>query len=75
MDEDDFEKFLNEFGVDEFDYVVGGLAHYCMTDITKGQLWSIIEHTGDGFELQVSIEAQELLNNSVSFYYGRKTNG
>ncbi len=69
MDEDDF------FDIDEYDYIVSGMAGYCMSDMDKEQLWVIIQHADTALEFCLAQEAQERLNNVVNAYYEGIDNG
>ena len=57
------------FDINEYDYIVSGIAGYCMSDMSKEHLWVIIQHTDTAVEFCWAQEAQEDLNNIVEDYY------
>ncbi len=69
MDKDDF------FDINDFDYMVGGIAGYCMCDMSKDQLWVILNHVDTASEFCCAQQAQEDLNNLVNDYYEGKYHG
>lgn len=60
-----------EFNLSEFDYIAGGLALFCMSGVTKEQLWNILHIVEDAYELDTALEAQEDLLLCVDKFYGR----
>tara|TARA_R110000822_G_scaffold82684_3_gene195413 strand:+ start:778 stop:987 length:210 start_codon:yes stop_codon:yes gene_type:complete len=69
MNEDDF------FDINDYDYMVGGIAGYCMSDMNKDQLWVILNHVDTAPEFCWAQQAQEDLNNLVNDYYEGLSNG
>lgn len=63
----------NPFDLSEFDYIAGGLAVFCMSGVTKEQLWGILNMVDNSYDLDTAIEAQENLLLCVEKYYGRLT--
>jgi hypothetical protein len=59
------------FNLTEFDYIAGGLAGFCMSGVTKEQLWGILNMVENAYDLDTAIEAQENLLLCVEKYYGR----
>ena len=62
-DEEDWEEDFSEF-----EYLMGALTIYCMTDMTKEQYWNIINHVGDGFEFDAAVDVQSRLNDIVRLH-------
>ena len=62
-DEEDWEEDFSEF-----EYMMGALTIYCMTDMTKEQYWNIINHVEDGFEFDASVDVQSRLNDIVRLH-------
>ena len=62
-DEEDWEEDFSEF-----EYLMGALTIYCMTDMTKEQYWNIINHVEDGFEFDASVDVQSRLNDIVRLH-------
>jgi hypothetical protein len=57
------------FEPSDFDYIISGIAGYCMSDMNKEQLWVILQHVETAVEFCWAQEAQEDLDNLVNEYY------
>jgi len=62
----------DDFDLSEYDYIVGALAGFCMSDITKEMLWVILNHSEDSFDLLTAMDAQEDLIICVENYYTKE---
>lgn len=63
----------NDFDLNEFDYIAGAIATYCMSKkMTKEDFWNIINHVEDGYEFELAVEAQEWLQDVVDYHYEMK---
>jgi len=58
--------------ITEFDFMMAAMSVYCMTSMDKEQFWNIINHVQDGYEFDVAIEAQEMLNDLTDNHYEMK---
>jgi|TARA_B100001059_G_C17375328_1_gene351732 hypothetical protein len=66
--EDYMENEFDDFT--EFDFLMTALTIYCMTDMTKEQYWTVINHVNDGYEFDTAIDIQAQLNDLVREYNG-----